>query len=139
MNNIYLAGAIAGLNPNQYRGWRDEVAHNIEMATKRVWHCFDPCEHLNEFGEVITPEESLAYDLDHLRHSRLMIASFEFTDKSTGTLIELGVAHENKIPIVGYNPDGFDLHPWVKTICQHVCSSMEGLYQYLCDHYLNEV
>ena len=138
-NIIYLAGAITGIDQNQCRGWRDEVALNIQTVTKNKWHCFDPCEHMNEFGEVITPEASLRYDLDHLRHSRLIIASFEFSQKSTGTLIELGVAYENNIPIIGYNPNFLELHPWITAICQHICSTREGLYQYLCDHYLNEV
>ena len=106
---IYLGGAISDLTQEQYRGWRDKLATNIEVATNYKWRCFDPCEHLNEFGEVITLEESAAYDLDHLRHCRLMIASFEYTQKSTGTLIELGVAYENRIPIIGYNPDNLEL------------------------------
>lgn len=136
---IYLAGAISGLNPEQYMGWRNKLATNLATVTNGHWHCFDPCDHLNEFGEVIDEAESAIYDLDHLRHSRLMIASFEFTQKSTGTLIELGVAYENRIPIIGYNPDKVVLHPWIKTLCTHVCYTENGLYQYLCDHYLNEV
>lgn len=136
---IYLGGAISGLTFKQYKSWRDKLANNISMATNNRWYCFDPCDHLNEFGEVITPEESLNYDLDHLRHCRLMIASFEYTQKSTGTLIELGVAYENKIPIIGYNPENLELHPWIEAICTHICYTENGLYQFLCDHYLNEV
>ena len=136
---IYLAGAISGIDLNQARSWRDKLATNIYEVSRGEWRCFDPCEHLNEYGEVISAPESLRYDLDHLRHSRLMIASFEFTQKSTGTLIELGVAYENKIPIIGYNPEEIELHPWVGAICTHICVSEEGLYQFLCEHYLNEL
>lgn len=136
---IYLAGAISGLSQEQYTGWRNKLATNLATVSNGYWHCFDPCDHLNEFGEVISEAESAIYDLDHLRHSRLMIASFEFTQKSTGTLIELGVAYENRIPIIGYNPDNIELHPWILALCTHVCQTESGLYQFLCDHYLNEI
>lgn len=139
MKQIYLAGGITGISWEQATEWRDELAENLYDVSQGRWHCFDPCEHFNEFGEVITDYESLKYDLDQLRHSRLMIASFEFTQKSTGTLIELGVAHENLIPIIGYNPEKVELHPWIRAICTHICTSKSGLYQFLCDHYLNEV
>lgn len=135
---IYLAGAIQDINPNQARSWRDNLAVNIYNVTQGAWRCFDPCDHMNEFGEVMSADESLTYDLDQLRHSRLMVASFEFTQKSVGTLIELGVAYESRIPIVGYNPEKTELHPWIKAVCTHICTSENGLYQFLCDHYLNE-
>lgn len=138
-NQIYLAGGIQDINPNDARSWRDKLANNIYDVTQGTWHCFDPCDHMNEFGEVIDAHESLNYDLDHLRHCRIMIASFEFTQKSTGTLIELGVAYECGIPIIGYNPENVELHPWINAICTHICTSEAGLYQFLCDHYLNEV
>ena len=142
MNQIYLAGAISDIEWEKAIAWRDKLANNIREVTLHKWHCFDPCEHYNQFGEVISPQESLEYDLDHLRHSRLMIANFGFTQKSTGTLIELGVAYENRIPIIGYYPNITEetvIHPWVTAICSHICTSESGLYQYLCDHYLNEV
>lgn len=140
-NQIYLAGGIQDISWKEATKWRDKLASNIYDVSQGTWHCFDPCDHMNEFGEVISAGESMRYDLDHLRHSRLMIASFEFTQKSTGTLIELGVAYENNIPIIIYNPvsqDVHPLHPWVMSIATHICTSESGLYQFLCDHYLNE-
>lgn len=142
MNQIYLAGAISEIAWREATEWRNKLANNIYDVSQGKWRCFDPCDHLNEFGEVISDTESMEYDLDHLRHSRLMVVSFEFSQKSTGTLIELGVAHENKIPIIAYNPlsqNVHPLHPWIRAICNHLCTSESGLYQYLCDHYLNEV
>lgn len=136
---IYLAGAINGITWDQAALWRDKIAYNISTVSHNEWHCFNPCDHFNEFGETISEAESLSYDLDHLRHSRLMIASFEFNQTSIGTMIELGMAYENKIPVIGYNPEKAELHPWIKVICTHICTSENGLYQYLVDHYLNEI
>lgn len=135
---IYLAGAVSGISPNQARGWRDEIAVNLWNVTDHQWRCFDPCDHMSEFGEAISESEALAYDLDHLRHSRLMIVSFEFNPLSVGTNIEMGVAYENRIPIIGYNPGKLELHPWQEAVCTHVCKNLNGLYQFLADHYLNE-
>lgn len=138
INQIYLAGTISGIEWEQAIGWRDKLSENIYHVTSHKWRCFNPCDHFNEFGEVITDNEGMTYDLDHLRHSRLVIASFEYGQNSIGTLIELGVAYENRIPVIGYNPKQIKLHPWIKSICTHICSSEDGLYQYLCDHHLNE-
>jgi len=136
---IYLAGGISDISWSEATEWRDKFANNIYDVTQGSWHCFDPCDHMNEFGEVISDAERVDFDLDHLRHSRLMIVSFEHTQKSTGTLIELGVAYENRIPIIGYNPNNLVLHPWIRKISVHICTSENGLYQFLCDQYLNEV
>ncbi len=138
-NQIYLAGGISDIAWEKATEWRNKLADNIYDVTQGTWRCFDPCDHMNEFGEAISDAESVEFDFDHLRHSRLMVVSFEHTQKSTGTLIELGVAYENRIPIIGYNPTNNKLHPWIRRICTHICMSENGLYQLLCDHYLNEV
>lgn len=141
-NQIYLAGAITGIQWKLATEWRSKLANSIYEVSQGEWRCFDPCDHMNEFGEVISEAESVGYDLDHLRHSRFVVVSFEFGQKSVGTLIELGVAYENNIPIIGYLPTGSDiadLHPWIRAVCTHICRTESGLYQFLCDHYLNEV
>lgn len=137
-NQIYMAGGISDIPWEQATEWRDKLYFAIKDATQGRWRCFDPCEHFNEYGEVIGDAEAVKYDLDHLRHSRLVVVSFEHTQKSIGTAIELGVAYENKIPIIGYNPNGVELHPWLVEISTHICSSWDGLIMLLCDHYLNE-
>lgn len=136
---IYMAGGISDLTWDQAQEWRDRL-DDIIVATplKKNWCTFDPCKHINDFGEVIDEREAVKYDLDMLRRSRLMVVSFEHTQKSIGTAIELGVAHENNIPIIGYNPNDVELHPWIREICTHICTSWEGLTLFLCDHYLNE-
>lgn len=138
-NIIYLAGAISGISWEEASGWRDAIADNLFKVSHGEWKCFDPCEHYNEYGEVINDSESMKYDLDHLRHSRFVIANFNYTQKSIGTLIEIGVALENKIPVIGYYSEKEPLHPWILSACIHVCTSESGLYQFLTDHYLNEV
>ena len=138
-NGIYFAGAISDIDWNKATEWRDKLYYALIDATKGQWRFFDPCDHWNEFGEVISPEESVEYDLDHLRHSRIMILSVEHGHKSTGTLIEAGVAYERRIPIIIYNPNNEELHPWLRRIATHVCTSFDGMLMFLCDHYLNEV
>lgn len=137
-HQIYMAGGITDVEWSKAKEWRDKLSTLIDEACKGQWYCFDPCDHFNEFGEVISEAESVRYDLDHLRHSRIMVVSFEHTQRSIGTAIEIGVAYENKIPIIGFNPNKEELHPWYKEICTHICTSFDGLLMFLCDHYLNE-
>lgn len=138
MKSIYLAGAISDITWDEAQTWRDNFADLLDKAFKNKWCCFDPCKHIHDFGEVISESEALNYDLDHLRKSRLMVTSFEHTEHSIGTSIELGVAYENRIPIIGYNPKSYNLHPWIRGVCTHVCTSWDGLWFLLCNDYLNE-
>ena len=136
---IYLAGGISDLTWEQAVEWRDKLNDLIQdNMCGHIWKCFDPCKHIHVFCEVITEEEALRYDLDMLRHSRLMIVSFEHTQKSIGTAIEIGAALENNIPIIGYNPNNLELHPWIKSACIHICTSWDGMWLFLCHDYLNE-
>ena len=137
-SQIYLAGGIADLSWEEAQGWRDQFSEIIDETCNGRWCCFDPCKHIHDFCEVISEEEALVYDLDHLRHSRIMLVSFEHTQKSIGTAIEIGVALENRIPIIGYNPNKIDLHPWIRRSCTHICETWEGLWLFLCNDYLNE-
>ena len=135
---IYLAGGISDITWEEARGWRDEFDDLVRSVCGHQWACFNPCKHIHDFCEVISEQEALRYDLDYLRHSRLMIVSFEHTQKSIGTAIELGVAYENRIPIIGYNPNKLELHPWIQSICTHICTDWDGLWMVLCNDYLNE-
>ena len=135
---IYLAGGITGIPWEHAQEWRDKFDDQIRQVCGDKWYCFDPCKHIHDFCDVITEEEAVKYDLDQLRHSRLMIASFEHTQQSIGTAIELGVAYENRIPVIGYNPNKEELHAWIKEICTHICTDWEGLWMFLTNDYLNE-
>lgn len=136
MKSIYLSGAISGISIEEMRGWRDEIIEFVSNFSK--WKCFNPCDHLLQFRSVIPDAKSVGYDLDMLRHSRIMVVNMQFNPISVGTMIEIGVAYENKIPVVVVNPDHISLHPWVEAIASHICDSIEDAQMCLADHYLNE-
>ena len=135
-NQIYLAGKISGIPFADANNWRMFLSNGLK--TKSLidsWKCFNPCAHIRTNGSAMYDSEYFMYDLDQLRRSRLVIVSFEFGQDSIGTAMEVAVAFENRIPIIGYNPGEIEVHPWYDMALTHMCYDMDGLILFLCDHY----
>lgn len=143
MNNyfIYLTGAIMGLTYEEQNEWRD----NIAKAFKDQWcnsnfynvQFINPIKYYN-FKEKRheTEREVMNFDLHKVRNSNLVIVNFN-SPKSLGTMVELAVAHENSIPIIGLNENSNELHPWQECMCERIFDNMEELLYYVTDYYLN--
>ena len=77
----------------------------------------------------------MIFDLDKVRKSDLIIANFE--NHSIGTIIEVAVAYENKIPILGLNRQfGKEIHPWLTESCIRVFDNLTMLISYVINFYL---
>ena len=78
----------------------------------------------------------MEFDLNGVRNSDLVIVNFN-DPKSLGTCAELAIAYEMKIPIVGINKDGQELHPWLECFCNRMCYSLKEAAEYVVEFYLN--
>ena len=76
------------------------------------------------------------FDLNALRHSDLIVVNFN-DPSSLGTCAELAIGHELKIPIIGINRDGTDLHPWLCCFCDRMCNDIREAVSHVVDFYLN--
>ena len=137
---IYLAGAMGSLPIEEQKKWRSKIINAInfedyEYEKKPVF--FDPTRYYG-FKEKNhkTEREVLEFDLNNLRESDLVIVNFN-DPTSLGTMSELAIAYENKIPVVGINENGKELHPWQQEFVMRMCENIRQAVDYTVDFFLN--
>lgn len=138
--HIYMAGGMGNLSEEEQTKWRKQVRDAILFSgfdyTKKPVFC-DPTQHYSFFAkEHKSQREIFEYDLYNVRKSNLIIVNFN-DEKSIGTAMELAIAKEKKIPIIGLNKDGRELHPWLVECCTRICDDMRELVTHVVDFYLN--
>lgn len=79
--------------------------------------------------------EAMEFDLNALRKSDLIIVNFNKPD-SLGTAMELALAYEYRIPVVGLLKDDVDIHPWLKECATRICHDMRELVSHTVNFYL---
>lgn len=137
----YLAGGMSNLSYEEMRNWRnvvidkiDKIVLDTDTAVYPVY--FNPVEYYNPFEDFHKNErEPFEYDLYNLRKSDLVIVNFN-SPNSIGTAMEIAIARENRIPIVGLNEEENELHPWIVESCVRICDTMDELVDYVTDYFL---
>ena len=136
---IYLSGSMLGVCFEEQSKWRqqvmDAIKYNYDCEKKPLF--FNPVSYFN-FEEVKykSEREIMEFDLNGLRNSDLVIVNFN-DSSSLSTCAELAIAYEMKIPIVGINKDGRELHPWLECFCNRMCESLKEVVEYVWEFYLN--
>lgn len=136
---IYLAGAMGNLSIQEQTEWRNEISEYINTYItefKKEPIIFSPPNYYTRYNATYNSErEAMIFDLDKVRKSDLIIANFE--NHSIGTIIEVAVAYENKIPILGLNRQfGKEIHPWLTESCIRVFDNLTMLISYVINFYL---
>ena len=137
--NVYLSGGMSGLSLDEQTKWRrairNEILLNCKWEKKPVF--FDPTQHYSVFEEEHKSErEAMEYDLYKLRNSDLVIVNFN-SPKSIGTSMELMLAKEYHIPVIGLNKDGLDIHPWLIECTTRMCNDIREVVDHVVAFYLN--
>lgn len=136
---IYLSGPMSGVSFEEQSKWRKQIINEIKVNC----HCekkpvfFNPVDYYN-FTEVKykSEREVMEFDLNALRNSDLVIVNFN-NPKSVGTISELAIAYELKIPIIGINKDEHELHPWLVEFVNRMCKDIREAVEYTVEFYLN--
>ena len=131
---------MCNLSYEDYHYWRDTIAEYMEEDERsRFYHVYviNPSNYYNfEEKRHKTEKEVMEFDLHKLRTSNLVIVNFNDAG-SLGTMAELAVAYEHRIPIIGLNENKNKLHPWQETMCNRIFDDMEELLEHVTDVYLN--
>ena len=137
--NIYLSGGMSGLSKEDQSTWRTQVQNAIKYGDynyKKKPMFFDPTQYYSVFVQEHKNErEVFEFDLNALRKSDLVIVNFNKPD-SIGTAMELAIAKERRIPIVGLNRDKNKIHPWLQESCTRMCNCMRELVDYVVEFHL---
>lgn len=138
--NIYLSGGMTGLTEDEQTKWRKQIRDAIKFGDydyKKKPYFFDPTQHYSIFKEEHKSErEAMEYDLYKLRDSDLVIVNFN-CEKSIGTTMELALAKEYRIPVIGINTDGKELHPWLIECTTRMCDSVREAVEHVVKYYLD--
>lgn len=130
---IYLAGGMTAFvdNEDEAFGWRTDIKDALADECIVV----NPVDHFWFDDKDITDREAMNFDLFEVRRSDLIIMNFN-DPKSLGTMAELGIAHERRIPVIGLNEHKNDLHPWQIEMTERIFTDREDMLSYIRFHYL---
>jgi len=144
--NIYLAGGVTGLpahGENGYMTWRREIKDQIKSGFYNSIFdvvVIDPTEYFNFEEETYGSErEIMEFDLYKVRTSDLIIVNFS-APKSLGTMSELAIAYERRIPTIGLcekEKYKTEMHPWQIEFCTRIFSRRDEMLDYIRNYYLN--
>lgn len=136
---IYLCGGMGKFGRENFdigNEWR--VYFQCKFSDYSNIVMCNPNNHFNFKDEIDykSQREIMEYDLHRVRNSDLIIVNFN-DPNSIGSAMELAIAYEKKIPILGLCEHGEDaeLHPWLKEVCNRIFHNREDLFLYTIKHY----
>lgn len=136
--NIYLSGGMGGLSFDEQVGWRNQIVDNIitdDALTFKPVFFNPPYYYTPTYNYHKSEKEVMEFDLYKLRKSDIVIVNFNVPN-SIGTAMELMLAKEYNIPIIGININNKELHPWLSECCSRMCDSIEETLEYVKKYYL---
>lgn len=137
---IYLGGSMCGSTFEEQTKWRRQVRDAIlfgDYDYKKKVDFFDPTQFYNfEEKRYKSESEVMEFDLYNLRSSNLLVVNFN-NPSSIGTAMEIMLAKELHIPVLGLNKDKKELHPWLECSCNRICDDMRELVTHVVEFYLN--
>lgn len=137
---IYLAGGISGIPSDMQNKWRNKIRDEININndyTRRKPSFISPTDYYSmNLSDFKSERESMEFSLNYVRKSDLVIVNFNVPE-SIGTAMELMLAKENKIPVIGINAEKHELHPWLELCTTRICSSIREAVDYVVNFYLN--
>lgn len=127
--------------------------HNFELGNKWRTYCKKELEEYecNYKVNVLNPNdyfnfieyppryasqrEVMEFDINKVRQSDFIIVNFN--DKySLGTMAELAIAYEHRIPVIGLDTEHQDLYPWQVEFCTRIFDDISEMLEYVKDFYL---
>ena len=136
---IYLSGGMSGLSLEEQTKWRNRFRDAIKFGEYEInknVHFFSPPDYYNfDEKQHKSEREIFEFDLNALRKSDLVVVNFN-VPQSIGTAMEIMLAKELHIPIVGFNKYGYELHPWLVECTTRMCDDFRELVEHVVEFYL---
>ena len=138
---IYLAGGMGKFGKERFEegnNWRiycKKILENYESNKNII--VVNPNDYFNfvEEPRYISEREVMEFDLHKVRNSNLIIINFN--DKySLGSMAELAIAYEKRIPVIGLDIDKQILHPWQYEMCSRIFIDVDEMLEYVRDFYI---
>lgn len=141
--NIYLAGGMGKFGKDNFdegNKWRVyckktlknyECNYNVDIINPNDYFNFkeEPRRYKSE-------REIMEFDLHKVRNSNLIIINFNDI-YSLGSMAELAIAYERRIPVIGLDVNNQKLHPWQIEMCNRIFNNIDEMLDYVEDFYLS--
>ena len=135
---VYEAGGMSNLTYEEQNVWRIKIKKELENCDSqyKVQVC-NPVSYYNFIEKEHKSErEVMEFDLDRVRESKLIIANFN-APNSLGTMAEIAIAYEHRIPVIGLNENEYLLYPWQVEMCRRIFNNIDELLDHVKRFYLN--
>lgn len=139
--NIYLIGGMTKFGADNFdkgNQWRVYLKDRLERCNSYKINVINPNDYYNFLGNITydSEREVMEFDLYKLRNSDLCICNFN-DPNSLGSMAELAIAYDRRIPVVGLCENNETLHPWQEEMITKKFDNIEALALYVIDYYLN--
>lgn len=140
--SIYLCGGMEKFGTENYaesNNWREYCCRTLNSSECNYEaDVINPNEYFNFFDKPVRYKnlrEVMEFDLNKVRNSDLVIINFN--DKySLGSMAELAIAYDRRIPVLGLNETLQELHDWQIEMCSRIFNDIDELLDYVEDFYL---
>ena len=142
--NIYLAGGMQKFGKkdfNESNYWRVHIEQELmKLDCGRQTRICNPNDYYSFYDNAprySTMREVMEFDLNKVRNSDLIIVNFNDL-KSLGTMAELAIAYEHRIPVLGLcTEESYSmLHPCQKEMSNRIFGDIDEMLDYVEDYYL---
>ena len=140
---IYLAGGMGKFGKDNFdegNRWRLIFKKRLESNENMSVKAINPNDYFSfkqEPPRYISQREIMEYDLNRVRNADLIIVNFNDM-WSLGTMSEIAIAYERRIPIIGLNETNQELYPWQVAMCNRIFTETYELLDYVEYFYLTE-
>ena len=142
--SIYLAGGMQKFGKkdfNESNYWRVHIEQELmKLDCGRQTRICNPNDYYSFYDNsprYSTMREVMEFDLNKVRNSDLIIVNFNDL-KSLGTMAELAIAYEHRIPVLGLcTEESYSmLHPWQKEMSNRIFGDIDELIEYVIEYYV---
>lgn len=140
---IYMAGGMGKFGKDNFdegNRWRLIFKKRLESNENMNVKAINPNDYFSfkqEPPRYISQREIMEFDLNRVRNADLIIVNFNDM-YSLGTMAEIAIAYERKIPIIGLNETNQNLHSWQVEMCNRIFTEIHELLDYVEYFYLTE-
>lgn len=107
-----------------------EGNYNVKVINPNSYFNF-----IDEPPTYKSQREIMEFDLNKVRNADLIIANFNDM-YSLGTMSEIAIAYEKRIPIIGLDVDKQKLHPWQIEMSNRIFNDINEMLEYVKQYYL---
>lgn len=127
---VFLSGAIKHVN-DYGESWRYTAEETLKDNSIKV---FSPNKFYNYNDKSsFTIKECRKLFFNQLRKSDIVLVNLNYSDSSVGTGMEISLANELKIPVVGFG--NIETYDWIVDCCDVILNSLEEALDYIKSMY----